>query len=514
MNIATLLDMAAEAFADRTAVVSGERRLRYADLREQAYRAACHFQASGAQHVALLDVTSPAAVVALYGAAYAGLPYVPINYRLTRAEINALLARVAPVLVIAGPEQRAQIDPVDGVTVLDRAALLALPDDGGAPPMAGEDPSAVAVQLFTSGTTGAPKAAILRHENLTSYILGTVEFAAADETDAIIVTVPPYHIAGISAVLSSTYAGRRMVQLEAFEPAAWLAAARQERISNAFLVPTMLQRIVEHLEKENPSPASGRGEGERAAPQAPVLPALRALAYGGGKMPLSVIEKAMQLFPGVDFTNAYGLTETSSTIAVLGPEDHRRAAASEDPQVRRRLGSVGKPGAVEIQIRDEDGRVLGAEEAGLVYVRGPQVSGEYRELGSQLDAEGWFPTKDRGYLDAEGYLFLDGRADDVIVRGGENISPGEIEDVLLSHDAVADAACVALPDEQWGEAVAVAVVLKPGATVSIEALQALVRGQLRSSRVPQKIVFKNALPYNETGKLLRRVIRQDLQTVP
>jgi long-chain acyl-CoA synthetase len=245
-----------------------------------------------------------------------------------------------------------------------------------------------------------------------------------------------------------------------------------------------------------------------------VLPALRALAYGGGKMPLSVIEKAMQLFPGVDFTNAYGLTETSSTIAVLGPEDHRRAAASEDPQVRRRLGSVGKPGAVEIQIRDEDGRVLGAEEAGLVYVRGPQVSGEYRELGSQLDAEGWFPTKDRGYLDAEGYLFLDGRADDVIVRGGENISPGEIEDVLLSHDAVADAACVALPDEQWGEAVAAAVVLKPGATVSIEALQALVRGQLRSSRVPQKIVFKNALPYNETGKLLRRVIRQDLQTVP
>lgn len=497
MNIATLLDMAAEAFGDRIAVVSGAARLDYAQLREQAYRAARHFQASGAQHVALLDVTSPAAVVALYGAAFAGLPYVPINYRLTRVEINALLARVAPVLVIAGPEQRAQIDPVDGVSVLDRAALLALPDDGGEPPMAGEDPGAVAVQLFTSGTTGAPKAAILRHENLTSYILGTVEFAAADEHDAIIVTVPPYHIAGISAVLSSTYAGRRMVQLDAFEPAAWLAAARQERISNAFLVPTMLQRIVEHLDARN---------------EAPNLPALRALAYGGGKMPLSVIEKAMQLFPGVDFTNAYGLTETSSTIAVLGPEDHRRAAASADPQVRRRLGSVGKPGAVDIQIRDEDGRVLGPEEAGLVFVRGPQVSGEYREQGSQLDADGWFPTKDRGYLDAEGYLFLDGRADDVIVRGGENISPGEIEDVLLSHEAVADAACVALPDEQWGEAVAAAVVLKPGATVSIEALQDLVRGQLRSSRVPQKIVVKDALPYNETGKLLRRVIRQDLQT--
>lgn len=495
MNITTLLDMAAEAFADRIGVVSGETRLSYAELREQAYRAARTFSSAKVQHIALLDVTSPAAPVALFGAAYAGLPYVPINYRLTRPEINALLDRVAPVLVIAGPEQKGQIDAREGVTVLDRAALLALPDDGGEPPVAGEDPSAVAVQLFTSGTTGAPKAAILRHENLSSYILGTVEFASAEETDAIVVTVPPYHIAGISAVLSSTYACRRMVQLEAFEPAAWLAAARQEQVSNAFLVPTMLQRVVEHLE----------GLGEMAN-----LPALRALAYGGGKMPLSVIENAMRLFPGVDFTNAYGLTETSSTIAVLGPEDHRFAAASRDPQVRRRLGSVGKPGAVEIQIRDEDGRVLGPEEAGLVFVRGPQVAGEYREQGSQLDAEGWFPTKDRGFLDAEGYLFLDGRADDVIVRGGENISPGEIEDVLLSHEAVADVACVAMPDEQWGEAVAAAVVLKPGATATAEALQALVRGQLRSSRVPQKIQFRDALPYNETGKLLRRVIRCEL----
>jgi acyl-CoA synthetase (AMP-forming)/AMP-acid ligase II len=164
---------------------------------------------------------------------------------------------------------------------------------------------------------------------------------------------------------------------------------------------------------------------------------------------------------------------------------------------------------VEIQIRDDSGKVLGAEEAGLVFVRGPQVSGEYLQQGSQLDADGWFPTKDRGYLDAEGYLFLDGRADDVIVRGGENISPGEIEDVLLSHPAVADAAVVAMPDEQWGEGVAAAVVLRDGRTVTASELQDLVKGKLRSSRVPQKIVFKDALPYNELGKVLRRVIRQE-----
>jgi long-chain acyl-CoA synthetase len=153
--------------------------------------------------------------------------------------------------------------------------------------------------------------------------------------------------------------------------------------------------------------------------------------------------------------------------------------------------------------------VLGPEEAGLVFVRGPQVSGEYQSLGSQLDADGWFPTKDRGYLDADGYLYLDGRADDVIVRGGENISPGEIEDVLLTHPAVADCACVAMPDEQWGEGVAAAIVLKPGAKADATELQELVKARLRSSRVPQKIVFKDALPYNETGKVLRRVIRQE-----
>src|SRR6185503_12400999 len=136
-------------------------------------------------------------------------------------------------------------------------------------------------------------------------------------------------------------------------------------------------------------------------------------------------------------------------------------------------------------------------------VRGGQVAGEYGGAGSVLDADGWFSTRDRGWLDDGGYLFLEGRADDVIVRGGENISPGEIEDVLVSHPSVADAAVVAVPDEQWGEGVGAAVVLKPGAKASVSELQELVKRQLRSSRVPQRIVFKDTLPYNETGKVLR-----------
>jgi long-chain acyl-CoA synthetase len=228
-------------------------------------------------------------------------------------------------------------------------------------------------------------------------------------------------------------------------------------------------------------------------------------------MPGPVIERAMALLPHTEFTQAYGLTETSSTICVLLPQDHRAAGASDNPDVRRRLTSVGRalPG-VELQIRDHEGRVLAPGERGEIYVRGEQVSGEYVGRGSMLDAQGWFPTRDAGALDEEGFLFLEGRADDVIVRGAENMSPGEIEDVLVRHPAVAEAGVVGVPDEHWGEAVAAVIVLKPASDATAEELQAWVKRHLRSSRVPQVIRFASALPYNETGKLLRRTIRLDL----
>jgi acyl-CoA synthetase (AMP-forming)/AMP-acid ligase II len=165
---------------------------------------------------------------------------------------------------------------------------------------------------------------------------------------------------------------------------------------------------------------------------------------------------------------------------------------------------------VEVEIRGPEGDVLGPDERGEIYVRGEQVSGEYLGRGSGVDAQGWFPTRDAGSMDGEGYLFLEGRADDVIVRGGENISPGEIEAVLLEHEAVADSAVVGIPDEQWGEAVAAVVVARPGRSVSVAELQEWVRTRLRSSRTPQRIEFRQELPYNETGKLMRRVLRDEL----
>jgi acyl-CoA synthetase (AMP-forming)/AMP-acid ligase II len=320
---------------------------------------------------------------------------------------------------------------------------------------------------------------------------------SADEDDAALVSVPPYHIAGMAAIASSVYSGRRIVQLANFSADGWLELARKERVTNAFVVPTMLARIVEQLEAEGRETAD--------------LPSLRALSYGGGKMPQAVIEKAMRFFPGVDFANAYGLTETSSTIAILGPEEHRAAMASDEPVVRRRIVSVGLPlPSVEVQIRDDEGNVLGPNERGEIFVRGEQVSGEYLGKGSRLTEDGWFPTRDGGSMDAEGYLFIEGRIDDIIVRGGENISPGEIEDVLLEHDAVADAAVVGLPDEQWGEKVCAVVVCKAGQSAGVPELQQWVKERLRSSRTPESIELWDELPYNETGKLLRRKVRAAL----
>ncbi|MBW2315892.1 MAG: acyl--CoA ligase [Deltaproteobacteria bacterium] len=496
MNLMMLLEMAASGTPDRVAVQNGADTLTYDELFQAAGRAASEVQASGCERFAMLDVSSLALPVGLFGSAWAGVPFAPLNYRLTGEEIEGLASQIAPAYLVTEDARVEALSQLPRTQVVSREAFLARAGTAdAADPSWPMDPDDIAVLLFTSGTTGAPKAAVLRHKHLVSYILGSVEFGSASEEDAALVSVPPYHVAGIAALASSVYSGRRIVQLSNFEAEAWVELARSERVTHAFVVPTMLTRIIDVLD--------GSGDAK--------LPHLRALSYGGGKMPQQVIEKAMRLFPETDFTNAYGLTETSSTIAILNPEDHRSAASSEDPAVRRRLTSVGRPlPSLEVEIRDDAGHALAPGERGEIHVRGEQVSGEYLGRGTTVDGDGWFPTRDAGSIDDDGYLFLEGRADDVIVRGGENLSPGEIEDVLLEHTAVADSAVVGIPDEQWGEGVAAVVVLRAGRSASVEELQDWVRGRLRSSRTPQRIEFCDELPYNETGKLLRRQISAQL----
>jgi acyl-CoA synthetase (AMP-forming)/AMP-acid ligase II len=227
-------------------------------------------------------------------------------------------------------------------------------------------------------------------------------------------------------------------------------------------------------------------------------------------MPLPVLERALALFPNTGFVNAYGLTETSSTIALLGPEDHRLALSSDDPAVRSKLSSVGRPlPGIEIEVRDDAGRVLPPGASGHLFLRGEQISGEYAG-SSQLDDDGWFPTRDCGWVDDDGYVFIDGRADETIIRGGENIAPAEIEDVLLSHPLVSDAAVVGVPDEEWGQRLVAVVVLSEDAAVTEEELKEMVRIRLRSSRTPEIIEFRAELPRTDTGKLLRRKVLEEL----
>ena len=472
-----ILEMAADALGDRLAIGTRADGLTFAQVRTAARAVALRI---GEEHehvdtLAMIDPLSPLVPASLFGAAWAGVSYAPINYRLPDDQMQELLHRLDPV-VVAGSHW------VD-TTRDSNLEFHPLP----------ERP---AVLLFTSGTSAAPKAAILKHDQLLAYVFNTLEFGSAGDDEAAIVSVPPFHIAGVAALLSSTYIGRRIVPLPRFTAEDWIRIVREEGVTHATVVPTMLARIVQVME---------------ADPDARV-PTLRNLAYGGARMHKSVLERALHLMPETDFVNAYGLTETSSTVALLGPDDHRLGLYSDEPLFKNRLESVGRPvPGIEIRIADADGNALEADQAGEILIRGDQVSGSYVGTDSKVDADGWLHTGDRGWTDIEGYLFCEGRADDTIIRGGENIGPAEIEDALLQHDAISTAAVVGLPDEEWGEKVAATITLRPGVEeIDVDHVQEWVKARLGSLKTPEIIELTDELPQTATGKVLRRQVRDDL----
>jgi long-chain acyl-CoA synthetase len=493
MSISLLLEMAASSNPERTAVVSGDLRLTAQRLSDLADGGAGVIAASGAKHVAYVGTGGAMLPVLIFAGARAGLAFTPINYRLSADGIQALIERLPEPLVVVDDRYRDMIgDASDRVMSSDEFLAAARDSE---PAAEFPDPESVAIVLFTSGTTSQPKAVELSHNNLTSYVTGTVEFESADPSDAALICVPPYHIAGVGAALSNLYAGRKMVYLPNFDADEWVRLIDAERVTTATVVPTMLDRIVTVLE-------TGGHE----------LPSLRNLAYGGSKVGLPLVRRALELLPHVGFVNAYGLTETSSTIAVLGPDDHRSAHVASDLAVVKRMGSVGRPvPGIELEIRDEDGNILPPGQTGELFVRGEQVSGRYTGIGSVLDENGWFPTKDIAMLDEEGYLFIGGRSDDTIIRGGENIAPAELEEVLIEHPHVRDVAVVGVEDPQWGQAIVAVVVPAAGIDPDPEELREHVRKSLRGSRTPDRVVFRDELPATPTGKVLRREIIQELE---
>jgi acyl-CoA synthetase (AMP-forming)/AMP-acid ligase II len=487
--------MAVSGDPDRIAVVDGDIRLTTAELSELADGGARVIAASAASHVVYVGTGGVMLPLLTFSSARADVAFTPLNYRLSEDGLRRLVERLPdPLIVVDGEYRDVVADSGRRVMTSDEFIDVARSAE---PTSEFADPDDVAVVLFTSGTTSRPKAVELTHNNLTSYVTGTVEFGAADPSDAALVCVPPYHIAGVGAALSNLYAGRSIVYLRRFDPRDWVRLVRTEGVTTATVVPTMLDRIVAVLEEESVE-----------------LPTLRNFAYGGSKVAQPLVRKALALLPDVGFVNAYGLTETSSTIAVLTPDDHRLAHGSDDEAVARRLSSVGRPvPGIEVQIRADDGTVLGPGETGELYVRGPQVSGRYAEIGSVLDAEGWFPTKDVASVDDEGYLFIGGRSDDTIIRGGENIAPSEVEDVLVEHPHVHEVAVVGVEDPQWGQAIVAVVVPVEGVDPDADELREYARKFLRGSRTPDRIVFRDELPTNTTGKLLRREIVESLRGV-
>ncbi|HEY8544753.1 MAG TPA: fatty acid--CoA ligase family protein [Acidimicrobiales bacterium] len=497
MNLLLLLDMAAAGRGDEVAVEAGGDRLTAGELLTGAWAGARIL--GEAPGLAFVGTNGLALPLGVFAAAAAGVPFVPLNYRLGHDQLHDLLVPLGDVLVVAeGAAAGALAGRGHRVLGPDEFVAACRADDGGdgatGPGEVPGESDHPAVLLHTSGTTSAPKAAVLRHRHLTSYVIGTVEYGGADPDEAVLVSVPPYHVAGLANLLSNLYLGRRIVYLGQFDAGRWVEAVRRHRITHAMVVPTMLARIADVLA------ADGDDGG---------LPSLRALSYGGARTPSGVLQRVMALLPDVDLTNAYGLTETSSTIAVLGPDDHR-AARDGDPLAVARLASAGKVlPTVEVEVRGAGG----PGEPGEIWVRGEQVSGEYAGRDAVVDADGWFPTRDRGWLDDDGYLFIEGRSDDTIIRGGENIAPAEIEEVLLAHPDIDQCAVVGVPDDQWGEVIAAAVVLRSGATLSVDAVRDHARARLRGSKTPDLVAFVDELPYTETGKLLRRVVRDDLSRV-
>jgi acyl-CoA synthetase (AMP-forming)/AMP-acid ligase II len=318
----------------------------------------------------------------------------------------------------------------------------------------------------------------------------------ADGTDrgTALVCVPFYHIAGTTAMMTSIWTGRKMVVMPQFDAKTWLELVEKEQVTHAFVVPTMMKQLLDE-------PGFSKID----------LSSLQNLAYGGAAMPLPVIRRAIAAFPKtVGFVNAYGQTETTSSLTVLGPADHRLEGNPEEVELKlKRLNSIGKPlPDVEVMVRDEYSNLLHPGQVGEICIRTARIMKGYAGRSDDaLLSDGWRATGDLGWIDDDGYVFFAGRKDDMIIRGGENIAPAEIETVLMSHPAVDECAVIGVPSVEWGQIVKAFVVVRKGGKATQSELEDFCRSRLASFKRPERIEFIDALPKNPLGKILRKDLR-------
>ena len=485
---------------EAVALRQGERELTYGDLDERSNRLAQALLAHGVRagaRVAYLDRSSPEVIELLFAASKAGAVLVPLNWRLAPPELAAVLADAQAPVLIAGPDfqevaedvvQRVSPGPDLVVVGPDYERWLAAhePRDPGG---RGE-PGDVIVQMYTSGTTGVPKGVLTTHGNLAVTAQTSLRWAF-DDRSVSLTPLPMFHIGGIGWAYCGLWHGATTILVRDFESTAVLDILERRRVTNAVLVPTMLQMLT-----------AVPGAADRD------YPALRSIAYGAAPITTPVLKATLRTF-GCGLVGLYGLTESTGGVVALEPEDHDPGGPRE-----HLLRSAGRPYPwVELRIADPvSGDPLGPHEVGEVWLRGPNVTPGYfnrpAETAAALTKDGWLRTGDGGYVEEDGYLFLTDRIKDMIVTGGENVYPVEVEEALAQHADVVEVAVIGVPHPRWGEAVKALIVLRPGARTGPDDLIAFARARLAGYKLPRSVDFVTDLPRTPSGKVLKRRLRE------
>jgi acyl-CoA synthetase (AMP-forming)/AMP-acid ligase II len=514
MNTVEFLQISSAVVPDREALVEvggANKRLTYAEMYPAVVRLANALQGLGierGQKVAVMSVNSADYVVTYYACAMLGVTFVPLNYRAKDEELAHMLNVSQSIAIFVSERYLDLVDRIrpslqytqhfiayDARATRYQQYELLLAGAGDDEPWVEIDDADATILIFTSGTTALPKGVVLTYLDLTAYVTNTMAPADPEVHEKTLVSAPFFHIAGATAMMSSIWGGRTLVILPAFTPESWLQAVDQEKATHAFVVPTMLKRIMD-------VPDFARYD----------LSSLSLITYGAAPMPYEVVRRACDVFPpkGIGLMNAYGQTESTSTLTFLAPDDHDLSTDAEARE--RRLRSVGRPMPdVEIGIMDERNRLVTAGQEGEICVRSDRVmKGYYKQEDATSVAiiDGWLHTGDVGMVDEAGYLFITGRKKDLIIRGGENISPGEIENVLEEHPAIEEAAVIGVPDTEWGEVVKAVVVLKPGARLTLPELTEYAKKRLASFKAPEYLAIVDELPRNPMGKVLKTDLRK------
>ena len=512
MNTTEFLIISSAIVPDRLALIYEDRRITYGDLQLRVNRLANALAELGigrGDRVAVLQVNCNQHVEACFAAAKLDAVYVPLHFRARSDELTFMINDSAPKVLLVGPRYFELVRPLTGdlksiqhYVSLEESGenwhrygdLIDSASDAERFPLADGDD--LTIIIYTAGTTGVPKGVMLGHDSFASYILTNIAPADPDEEERNILTVPLYHVAGVQAVMAAIYAGRTLIVQDQFEGGRWMDLVERERATRAMLVPTMLKMVMDHPDFHKHD-----------------LSSLEVITYGAAPMPLEVIQRAIVEFPGAHFINAFGQTETAATITMLPPEDHILEGSPEELERKlRRLSSIGKPlEDVEVRIVDEDGGPVAQSEVGEIVARGTRLMKGYWNMAdatTETIRGGWLYTGDLGYFDDDGYIFLVGRAKDLINRGGEMISPEEVERALQSHPAVDEAAVIGVADVDWGERVRAVVVLKDGHSAVEEELIEHCRERMASFKKPESVVFASQLPRNPLGKVLKRELRE------